>query len=254
MIAGLQWVKKNIAAFGGDPGRVTIFGESAGGVAVSQSVRSPLAKDSSRPRSRKAAARSARCAKAAGRARTCSRSRWPRSRRRLVVEGGRREPRRPAQDPGRKAARGRARPARHRVADHRRPGDPDDQYRLYAAGRYNDVPVLAATTPTRARRSAMSLHATPTSRPFGSATSGLPTSCSPRTRRGRAPPKSRPRPDTRHDVRWRTGHGHDCRRRRAGRRRTSTISTSTPTIPPSPRGSDSARPMPPRWRTCSTTS
>jgi para-nitrobenzyl esterase len=44
MIAGLQWIKKNIAAFGGDPNKVTIFGESAGGIAVSQLCASPLTK------------------------------------------------------------------------------------------------------------------------------------------------------------------------------------------------------------------
>jgi para-nitrobenzyl esterase len=44
MIAGLQWVQKNIAAFGGNSGKVTIMGESAGGIAVSQLCASPLAK------------------------------------------------------------------------------------------------------------------------------------------------------------------------------------------------------------------
>lgn len=43
MIAALQWVQRNITAFGGDPNNVTIFGESGGGLKVAALMASPLA-------------------------------------------------------------------------------------------------------------------------------------------------------------------------------------------------------------------
>jgi para-nitrobenzyl esterase len=43
-IAALQWVRRNIAAFGGNPNNVTIFGFSAGGVSVHSLLASPLAR------------------------------------------------------------------------------------------------------------------------------------------------------------------------------------------------------------------
>jgi para-nitrobenzyl esterase len=42
-VAALQWVRRNVAAFGGDPSQVTIFGESAGGMSVVTLLTSPMA-------------------------------------------------------------------------------------------------------------------------------------------------------------------------------------------------------------------
>lgn len=39
----LRWVQENIKSFGGDPGRVTIFGESAGGASVHYQMLTPKA-------------------------------------------------------------------------------------------------------------------------------------------------------------------------------------------------------------------
>lgn len=44
LVASLEWVRDNIAAFGGDPANVTIFGESAGGAAVTRLMIAPAAR------------------------------------------------------------------------------------------------------------------------------------------------------------------------------------------------------------------
>ncbi len=44
MLFALKWVQENVQAFGGDPENVTVFGESAGAMAIANLVTSPLAK------------------------------------------------------------------------------------------------------------------------------------------------------------------------------------------------------------------
>ncbi|PTY07088.1 carboxylesterase [Opitutaceae bacterium EW11] len=141
LIAGLRWVKKNIAQFGGDPDRVTIFGESAGGIAVSMLCASPEAKGLFRGA--------------------------------ISQSGGSFGPPRPTTYPGENMKRlpdaekaGEAFAAKagakslaelRRIAPEKLPagwgsgaawpiidgwGVPDDQYKLYAAGHYNDVSIL----------------------------------------------------------------------------------------------------------------
>ncbi len=143
MISGLQWISRNISAFGGDPARVTIFGESAGGIAVSMLCASPVAKGlfsgaisqsggSFGPSNRDpqpgenmrlladAEASGVEFAKAAGAASIGELRALPPEK---LLEA-------------RRGQRGMAWPI---VDGH---VIPDDQYRLYEAGRFNDTPIL----------------------------------------------------------------------------------------------------------------
>src|SRR3546814_10694924 len=44
LILALQWVRRNIAAFGGDPGNVTLFGQSGGGAKIATLMAMPAAR------------------------------------------------------------------------------------------------------------------------------------------------------------------------------------------------------------------
>ena len=119
LVAALEWVRDNIAAFGGDPGNVTIFGESGGGGKVSVLLAMPAARGlfhraviqsgaSIRVREPRARQRPDR----SGAGRTRHRARRLRRLHEVPADSSRRRSRRPAR--GRPSAAAAARPLRFR--------------------------------------------------------------------------------------------------------------------------------------------
>ena len=143
-IAGLKWVKANVAKFGGDPSKVTILGHSAGGFAVSMLAASPQAKGLVRGVSSESGANFSPPAD-------------------KPYAGNNFQTLHAAESNGQKwleslgahsLAEARALPAPAVEKAQRNPGAPrfwppvdgyvvtDDQVKLYKAGRFNDTPIL----------------------------------------------------------------------------------------------------------------
>jgi para-nitrobenzyl esterase len=143
-IAGLKWVKANVAKFGGDPSKVTILGHSAGGFAVSMLAASPQAKGLFRGVISESGANFSPPADTPYAGNNFQTLRAAESNGQMWLESlG-----------AHSLAEARALPAPTVEKAQRNPGAPrfwppvdgsvvtDDQVRLYKAGRFNDTPIL----------------------------------------------------------------------------------------------------------------
>ena len=253
MISGLEWVQRNIAAFGGDPHHVTIFGESAGGIAVSMLCASPLAKGlfqgaisqsggsfgPPRPGATLPGENMKRLVDAESSGAAYARSAGAESIADLRKVTADKLP-----------AGGRGGGMSWPIID----GYviPDDQYKLYAAGKFNDTPILVGYNSDEGQTFSRVSTPEAISPPSRSGTVRLPIGSSKLIRRakGRCRRRRAIWPATLRSAGIR-GFGPGCNRRKERAGPTCIASISIRTIRPIRRAPDSGRRTGRMWPTCS---